>query len=82
MHHPTQIDHNRLIDAADALLKAIESEEVADQLITMLVHEENGTGTRPADWFTEAELVEAMDLLIRLGLAPRMGGSRRSSPES
>lgn len=71
---PYQIDDNRLIEAADAILE-VES-RCSDGLETMVA------GSPKDGQFTPQELVQAMGFLIRLGLVvpavPAADRSRRS----
>jgi hypothetical protein len=62
------IDANRLCAAADALLEAMGSEDGMSALVTMRVDEDPPPSLR-AGGFTHVELVRAMSMLIRLGLA-------------
>jgi hypothetical protein len=68
MERRTHVDTARLFDAADMLLRALESDEGLNTLIPVRRETPNGSGAVPIGVFTQAELVEAMDMLIRLGL--------------
>ena len=67
MKRPTTIDPVRLFKAADHLLKALESMNGSGTLISMAT----GTAYRDellaADTYRQEELIEAMDMLIRMG---------------
>ncbi|MBX3359536.1 MAG: hypothetical protein KF745_14040 [Phycisphaeraceae bacterium] len=70
MTHRTTVDTRRLFDAADQLLIAMRSES-GKRFIRMCI--DGGTpssGMLRGAVFTQFELVEAMNLLIRLGLVP------------
>jgi len=66
MNNEPYIDSWRLFEAADALLKAIESKEGVQVLIPGRGDPPMSTGSNSSA-FTHAELVEAMTLLIRMG---------------
>jgi hypothetical protein len=65
------IDVNRLFAAADALLDAMSSHDGADALIQMYAGNRPDATGLPANMFTQAELVEAMAMLVRMGYSTR-----------
>lgn len=62
----TVVDAARLCDAADAILQALHSEQGRRGVVRVLVVDPGAAGVRPG--FTLAELTEAMNMLLRLGL--------------
>ncbi len=70
----------RLCAAADMLLDAIRSTRGVNSLVTMYAGSRPDSGMMPADAFTADELIEAMELLIRLGLTPPLPSNPRSVP--
>lgn len=69
MKRSVEIEPKRLFQAADALIAALESGgNGADSLVSMIAGDDRpDTSTAADDVFTELELVEAMDMLIRMG---------------
>ncbi len=65
-----RIDHQRLCDAADALLAALASPEGARSKIVVQLEPPVADRTTPPGVFTASELEEAARMLIRLGLRP------------
>jgi DNA topoisomerase IA len=65
----TAIDANRLFLAADRLLAALHENEKGS--LIDVAHDVDRHADEPPATFTETELVEAMDLLIRMGFAER-----------
>jgi hypothetical protein len=61
----TAIDPRRLLQAADALLEAMDPDGDGMVVVHAVVDGRPAPGS-----FTPGELVEAMAMLIRLGLAP------------
>ncbi len=59
---------SRLFAAADVLLRAIESPHGFDSRIRMHIGALRVGETLPPNVFTAEELIEAMDMLIRMGL--------------
>lgn len=67
MKRPTTIDPARLFGAADHLLKALESMNGSGSMISMSTGGDYGDELVSPDTFRQEELVEAMDMLIRMG---------------
>lgn len=67
MKRLTTIDPARLFGAADHLLKALESMNGTGSLITMKTGDVDGDEPSSLEIFRQDELVEAMDMLIRMG---------------
>lgn len=65
-----RIDHQRLCDAADALLAALASPEGARSKIVVQLEPPVADRSTPPGVFTTSELEEAARMLIRLGLRP------------
>jgi hypothetical protein len=75
MKRPTTIDPSRLFSAADHLLKALESMNGSGSMISMTTGSAYGDALVSSDTFRQEELVEAMDMLIRMGFV-------RAEPQS
>ena len=58
----------RLFDAADAFLAAAESEDCSAAFAPICVDDPEFEGELPAGMFTRAELIEAVSMLIRMGI--------------
>lgn len=64
------IDPNRLFAAADAILRASRPSLGQDARISMCVGGQRVGDSLPKNVFTSEELMEAMAMLMRMGLAP------------
>lgn len=62
-----RVSANRLCGAADVLLTAIRSPRGLETRVPMRVGGAGGGGALPERVFTRAELLEAMDMLRRMG---------------
>lgn len=68
--HTGLITPDRLCGAADQLLAAIHSPSGYDSFIYVHAHPSSVPGSAQADLYTTEECVEAMSMLIRLGVVP------------
>lgn len=66
MQESLPISARRLFEVADAIHRATQSEQGMDARISVWV-DEPPQGARSLSTFTEAECIEAMSLLIRMG---------------
>jgi hypothetical protein len=71
----TGVDSDRLCRAADMLLTAMRSPRGHDTLVLMHVGSVFRGVVPSRDFFTSDECVEAMAMLIRLGLVPEDGSA-------
>jgi hypothetical protein len=70
MTHRATVDTRRLFDAADQLLIAMRSESGKRLVRVCIYGRAPSSGLLRGAAFTQHELGEAMNLLIRLGLVP------------
>ena len=80
MNQETSIDPHRLLDAADLLLKAVESEQGQSSVIDACVGKPEMLRHEAVKRFTIAELVEAMAMLWRMGLVTQRPSSNLPGP--
>ena len=75
MEHQKVVSPERLLAAADVLLKAMDSEEGQDASVSVWVGQSR-FGPDDPELFTLSEYIEAMTMLIRMGFAgtPRAAG--------
>lgn len=69
---------SRLLIAADRLLKCLQSAAGLNACISMYLFPIGSESSRSSNVFTQAELLDAMDLLRRLDLIPVPVPARRS----
>jgi hypothetical protein len=66
----TKLDSHRLCGAADRLLEAIRSREGMDSLVSVHITDSISDPPTHPSHYTLPEMIEAMGLLMRLGLVP------------
>jgi hypothetical protein len=74
--HRNTLDTRRLFAAADVLLRAIHSPTGFDTEMSVLADTRRFIGSLPLDMFTSNELIDAMAMLIRMGLVTDTVGPR------
>lgn len=77
MKRRPDIDPDRLFLAADTILAVMNAHSGAQTLIALATDDADDSGQAPESLtFSDFELVEAMNLLIRMGYATRSRGRR------
>lgn len=78
--HGPIVNPDRLCAAADMLLSAIQSRRASNSRVKVYAGPPRRTGRMCNDAFTCDELIEAMSMLIRMGLVSSKVAGSRSRP--